>query len=255
MIGTILGRSVEPGDLIAAFELQDGMFEQAAIVSFAFFVTSDEFFTSFFRFHEADDVQQFAVKSFVEAVAVVGKRQLKQMFGREQFKQGDEHIVIFAVVIAQWLLIVLYVEIRKYNICRQFRHKRLCDLLVEKIRIASRQSSSFKVLKLLYQLFILCKQPVKQRCIEDVPLIDVGDDEVFYFEVFVGDTFAEVVEDEFVEGFGIKLFRRHHLRLIGWFFRFYYHSDTRRCIRPIVDHQVISSFCIDEMILFVIRIL
>jgi len=254
-VGAKLAGPLQPAQLIEAVQLDDGVLEQTTGITCLRLVPFDDLFATFLGLCEADDVEEFAVESFVEAIAVVGKWQLEQMFGREQFKEGDEHIVILAVIIAQRLLIVLNVEIRKYNISLQCRHERLSDLLVEKVCIRARQSPCFEVLKLLYQLFILCKQRFKQDHIEYVPLIDVGDDEVFYFEVFVGNTFAEVVEDEFVEGLGIQFLWRHHLRLIGWFLRFYDDPDTRRCNRPIVYDQVISPFGIDEMILFIIRIL
>lgn len=225
-IGAKLAGPLQPAQLVKAVQLDDGVFEQTPGITCLRLVPFDDLFATFLGLCEADDLEEFAVEPFVEAIAVVGKWQLEQMFGREQFKQGDEHIVILAVVIAQWLLIVLYVEIRKYNICLQRRHEGLCDLLVEKVCIRARQSPCFEVLKLLYQLFILCKQRFKQDHIEDVPLIDVGDDEVFYFEVFVGDAFAEVVEDEFVEGLGIQFLRRHHLRLVGRFFGFYDDPNT-----------------------------
>jgi hypothetical protein len=43
-------------------------------MSFTCFVSLNQFFTSFFGFCQADNVQQLAVKAFVKAVAVVGER-------------------------------------------------------------------------------------------------------------------------------------------------------------------------------------
>jgi hypothetical protein len=118
---------------IQAIELNNSIFEDGTGVSVVFLVALDEFFAALFGFREPNDVEQFAVKTLVETVAVVGKRFLEQMFGREQFEERNQFVVVAGVVVTQRFLVVLQIEIRKFNFGADLGDKRLGNLLVEKI--------------------------------------------------------------------------------------------------------------------------
>jgi hypothetical protein len=46
-------------------------------------------------------VKQLVVKTAFEAVAVVGKRQFQQMFGRKYFEERDQFRVVAGIFVAQ----------------------------------------------------------------------------------------------------------------------------------------------------------
>jgi hypothetical protein len=45
--------------------------------------------------------------------------------------------------------------------------------------------------------------------------VKVGDDEVAQFDIVMGKTFAEVVEEKFLERLGVEIFARGEFGLVG----------------------------------------
>ncbi len=80
-----LRRILEPAYLIHTVQLDNGVFQEGTGVAMSFLLAFYEFLAALFGFGKAYDVQQFAIETLVQAVAVIGKRKLQQMFGREQF--------------------------------------------------------------------------------------------------------------------------------------------------------------------------
>ncbi len=76
----------------------------------------DQLFAACFRLGQPDDVQKLSVKGLVERVAVVGKRQFEQVFGREQLVKRDELLFV------RTRLIVAQIDIGKRE-----RFAQLCD--------------------------------------------------------------------------------------------------------------------------------
>ena len=68
-------RFVDATDFVQTVELNHRVFQQTAGIALAFFIAPNQFFAAGFDFRQAHKMQQFSVKSFVEGVAVIGKRQ------------------------------------------------------------------------------------------------------------------------------------------------------------------------------------
>src|SRR5690606_10385858 len=116
MAVTVLAWLFQLADLIQAVQLYNGVFQNTARMSATDRVSADEFCASFLCFSQTDDVQQFAIKSLVETVAVIGKRQLEQMLGREELIKGNQFCIIFFIRIPQRLFIILDVKISKLKL-------------------------------------------------------------------------------------------------------------------------------------------
>ena len=76
---------------------------------------------------------------------------------------------------------------------------------------------------------------------------------MFYFEVFVGDSFPQVVQHQFLERFHVQFFGADHFGFIGRFFRFEDDANGRVGVGPVVDDEVVSAFGVDEMVWVVVR--
>ena len=74
-----LRRILKPGYLIHTVQLDDGIFQKGAGIALALLPAFYKFLAALFGFGKAYDVQQFAIETFIEAVAVIGKRKLQQM--------------------------------------------------------------------------------------------------------------------------------------------------------------------------------
>src|SRR5690554_2772583 len=191
------------------------------------------------------------------------------MFRREQLEKCNKLIIVGLIIIPQWLLIILYIEIRKFNFSFDICDKRLGNLFVEKVGFGVCQSPTFKVVELFYKLFVLCKKSVKNSCVKNEPFIDVGNYQMFGFKIVLRDSFSEVVEHQFVKSFCIQPGSRNHLLVlrfvfigareclrhfafVGRFLCFYDYSDRAFCLVSVVDYKVVSSFCVYVMIWVVI---
>ncbi len=127
------------------------------------------------------------------------------MLRRKQLVEGDQLCVAHLVGAFQRLFIVGYVEVGRLNILVQAVNERCRYLVVEKVGGLACQPSLFKIVELLYQLLVLCRQPFEGICVEDEPLVGVGYYKVFYFQVFMFDALTQVVKRQLTESLGIDL--------------------------------------------------
>jgi hypothetical protein len=68
-----------------------------------------------------------------------------------------------------------------------------------------------------FEARIVVKMLMKKAFIKDKPRKNIGSDEVFYFEVVIVVSFAEVIENELLERFGVGFCQRHHFAACGSF--------------------------------------
>ena len=93
----------------------------------------NDLLAALFGFSKANDMQQFAIETFVQAVAVIGKRQLQQVFRRQQFKKGNQLVVILRIVVPQWFFIVPDIKISELYLLLHFSNKRFSYFLIEEV--------------------------------------------------------------------------------------------------------------------------
>jgi len=87
--------------------------------------------------------------------------------------------------------------------------------------------------------------------IEEVPDVNIGDNQVADFLVVRQVAFVEVIAQQFVQGLGIWLLGRDHFRLVAGLFRFDDDADRVLGGAAIVDHEILTVFGIDKVFLAV----
>ncbi|MCF8224917.1 MAG: hypothetical protein K9J30_03460 [Bacteroidales bacterium] len=200
-------------------------------------------------------MQQFIVEFFVKCIAIIGKRELQLMLWGKDFIYLDKLFIIFLRVIFHNGFIVPEIKPGNRNIDRLRIDERFCDFIVEKIRFCTRKASRFKFFKVSNKFPVFGKYFFKFLCIEDVPLVKIGGDEMFNFKVFIGDSFSEVVQNKFVNRLGIDVFPGRHFCLVSRSFGFNDNSNSAFSIFTIVNYKVSCSFRIDVVIGLVIGVL
>ncbi len=240
----------------AIFVLQNGdhIFDQRTGFTLPFGFAPNQLFASVPGFFQTDNVQQFVVKSAVEAVAVVAERKFKQMLGREYFEIWNQLRVIVFPVVFQRFLNLAKVEIGKANFAFYFFDQWRGNFLVKEIGIGSTQPFFFEIGKLLDQRFVLGKGFFKNRSIENKPFVNICGDQLLYFQIILTDPFSEVVQNQFVKSFGIDVLFRDHLLFVRWLFGFDNHTSRTFRIFAVVNCQVFALFGIDEKPVEVIRV-
>ena len=160
----------------------------------------------------------------------------------------------------------MQVEIRVFNFRSNVLNEWPCNLLVKEIRFGIRKASVFKIVELVNEIFILCKESVEVGSIKDEPLVNVSCNKVFYLQVFVCDPFAQVIQNQFLKSLYIQfsrcLLRRiafgkwpEHFRFVCRLFGFN-DNDYRAFGRiGVMDDEIIASFGIDKKFRIVIRFL
>ena len=71
-----------------------------------------------------------------------------------------------------------------------FFNSRLCNFLIEPLSFIVEGCSIYKVIILLNECFILGKLPFEYLCIEYKPFIYIGNNQMFYFRIFMCNTFS-----------------------------------------------------------------
>ena len=179
------------------FEPRDGVFDERGGVALPGLVAPNDFLVAVFGFGKADDVQQFGVKALVQRVAVVGERQLEEMFGGEQLEERDQRRVVGRATVAQRGVIVAQVEMRERQIIEPRRNGRFGEFLVKKIGRRSRKPPRFELGKMRDKRRVLRERFFKDRRVEQKPFKRVGDDDMPQFKILPRDALAQIIEDEF----------------------------------------------------------
>ncbi len=174
------------------------------------------------------------------------------MLGRKKFVQGNKLAIILLVFIAQGFLVVLQVEVGKLYLLGDAFHEWSGHMSVKEIGFGIGQALGFKVFKLFYKTLVLGKQPLKHAHIKDEPFVNIGNDQVFDFKVFMCNALAHIVQHQFVKSFGVELLRTRHFAFIGGLLGFQNHPHGIVCLGSVVNHQVIASLGVDKMALPVI---
>ena len=90
--------------------------------------------------------------------------------------------------------------------------------------------------------------PRQEIGIKEKPLINIGRDNLPYFQVVLCDSLPQVIKDQLLEGLYVDLFPVEHLSPICGFLSFNDHTYGTFCFVPVLDYEVVAGLGIDEMI-------
>jgi len=97
----------------------------------------------------------------------------------------------------------------------------------------------------------LVKRTVEGSRVKNIPIVDVGNDEVFYIRVVVLNAFLEVIKHHFVHGPGIAVSRADHFIDILRAFDLKEYGSFARSRFTFVDDEVCTTFRIHKVQVFV----
>ena len=176
------------------------------------------------------------------------------MLGRKELVQGYECVVIFLVIVAQRLVVITDVEMGEADLVLQTVDSGLGNVLVKEIGGLARNATFLKIGELLYKVFVLSKFFLEQAGIENKPFIYIGSNKMLDFEILVGNAFAQIVQLQFLEGFGVDITGSNHSVLFTWLLGLDNNANGTGSRLGIVDNKVVAAFGVDEMIGAVIGI-
>ena len=90
--------------------------------------------------------------------------------------------------------------------------------------------------------------------IKNVPFVDIGNDQMFYFKILMGDPFPHIIQHQFLKSFVVYLVGAKHLFFVDRAFCFNNDTNCRTCIGTVTDYQVQVVFDIDRVGGTVVRI-
>ena len=125
---------------------------------------------------------------------------------------------------------------------------RPCDFLVKEIRCFARQPPFLKIDELFDQVLVFGKFFFEQAGIEDEPFVNIGCHKVLDLKVFMGNPFAQIVQNKFMKGLDVDIVHLEHFCLVGRFFCFDNDSNRSGSTIRVVDYKIVPAFGVDVMV-------
>src|SRR5690554_5696705 len=125
------------------------------------------------------------------------------MLWRKEFEEGNENIVVLGIVVAERFFVFPDIEIGELYFLRKGIDKRFGYFTVEEIGSFPCQPAALKIVELIYQSLVLCKKLLKSIGVKYKPLIDVGNHQIFYLQVFMGNALPQIIKHQLLKRFGV----------------------------------------------------